>query len=77
MIACGRRAGIILTLAYLLKSVGIVTECISNHNDTNKRNNCLNLICTLNDWLITLSYSTIKELVNWNEEFRQTIVNKL
>ena len=27
-----------------LKSVGIVIECISDHNDTNKRNNCLNLI---------------------------------
>ena len=27
-----------------LKSVGIVIECISDHNDTKKRNNCLNLI---------------------------------
>ena len=26
---------------YSLKSVGIVTECIGDHNDTNKRNNCL------------------------------------
>ena len=58
---------IILTITYLLKSVGIVIECISNHNYANKRNNCLNLICTL----------TIKELVNWNEECRQTKVNKL
>ena len=30
-----------------------MAECISDHNDTNKRNNCLNLICTLNDWLST------------------------
>ena len=58
---------IILTITYLLKIVGIVIECISNHNYTNKRNNFLNLICTL----------TIKELVNWNEECRQTKVNKL
>ena len=38
-------------LAYtvnLLKSIGIVTECISDHNDINKHNNCLNLICALN-----------------------------
>ena len=27
---------------YSLKSVGIVTEFISDHNDTNKRNNYLN-----------------------------------
>ena len=47
---------IILTMAYSQKSVGIVTDCISDHNDTNKSNNCFNLICTLNDWLITLSY---------------------
>ena len=35
-------------LVYSLKSVGIVTECISNYNDTNKWNDCLNLNCTLN-----------------------------
>ena len=68
---------IILTIAYSLKIVGIVTECISNHNDTNKHNNCLNLICMLNNWLITLLYKTIKELVNWNEEYHLTKVNKL
>ena len=32
-------------LVYSLKSVGIVTECISDHSDTNKRNNRMNLIC--------------------------------
>ena len=31
----------------LLKSVTIVTESISDNNDTNKHNNCLNLICML------------------------------
>ena len=36
---------------YSLKSVVIVTECISDHNDTSKRNNCLNLICALNVYL--------------------------
>ena len=46
---------ITLTKAYWLESVGIVTECISDHNDTNKDNNFLNLICILIDWLITLS----------------------
>ena len=30
------------------KSAVIVTECINEHNDTNKRNNCLSLVCTLN-----------------------------
>ena len=39
---------VLLCTVYSLKSVGIVTECISDHNDTNKRNNCLNLICALN-----------------------------
>ena len=29
------------------KSVGIVTESNSDHNDTNKRNNCLSLIWAL------------------------------
>ena len=52
---------IILTIAYSLKSVGIVTECINDHNDTNKCNNCLHLICMLNNWLINLSYQTSKE----------------
>ena len=46
---------IVLTIAYWQKSVGIVTECISDHNDTSKRNNSLNLIFMLNDLLITLS----------------------
>ena len=31
-------------IVYSLKSVVIVTECISDRNDTNKRNSCLNLI---------------------------------
>ena len=35
------------SIIYSLKSVGIVTENISDHNDTDKRNNCLNLICAL------------------------------
>ena len=39
---------IILTKVFWLKSITIVTECISDHNDTNKHNNCLSLICTLN-----------------------------
>ena len=43
-------------MAYSLKSFGIVTEYIGDHNDTNKHNNYLHLISTLNDWLITLSY---------------------
>ena len=29
------------------KSVVIVPECISDHNDTNKRNNCLNFFRAL------------------------------
>ena len=40
---------IILTKAYWLKSVVIVTECISDRNDDNGPNNYLNLICTLDD----------------------------
>ena len=44
----------ILTIAYSLKSVGIANEWICDHNDTNKRKNFLNLICTLNPRLITL-----------------------
>ena len=38
VLACGRRAVkcIILTIAYSLKSVGVATGWISNHNDTNK-----------------------------------------
>ena len=39
-----------------MKSVDIVTECIGDHNYTNKCNNYLNLICILNHWLIALSY---------------------
>ena len=27
---------------YSFKSIGIVTECISDHNDTNKHNDCRN-----------------------------------
>ena len=32
---------IIKRIVYLLKSIAIVTECISDYNDTNKHNNCL------------------------------------
>ena len=39
---------IILTKVFWLKSIAIVTEYISKHNDTNKHYNCLGLICTLN-----------------------------
>ena len=35
------------SIIYSLTSVGIVNESISDHNDTNKRFNCLNLICAL------------------------------
>ena len=38
-------------IVYSFKSVAIVTECINDHNDTNKRNNCLNLISALNVYL--------------------------
>ena len=33
-------------------SVAIVTECLSDHYDTNKHNNCLISICALNFYLI-------------------------
>ena len=79
MLACGKRDWLkcIILSNFSLKSVGIVTECISNHNETIKHNNCLELICILNHWLITLSYQTTKELVNCNEECRQIKVNEL
>ena len=35
-------------IVYSLNGAIIVTECISDHNDTNTRNKCLNLICVLN-----------------------------
>ena len=68
-------------------TVDIVTEWISDHNDTNQRNNRLNDSEALNitscqpwfnfveklyNWLIALSYQAIKVLVKWNEECRQT-----
>ena len=34
-------------IVYSPKSVGIITECIIDRNDSNKRNNFLNLICVL------------------------------
>ena len=34
-------------LLFSLKIVVIVTNCISDNNDTNNRNNSLNLICAL------------------------------
>ena len=37
-----------ITIVYSLESVGIMTECISDQNDTNKCNNCVNLICAFN-----------------------------
>ena len=48
---------------HLLKSIIIVTEWISDHNDTNKRNNCLNLICALNVYL--------------NDEYERHFINKM
>ena len=38
------------------ESVDIETECISDHSDTNKRNNYLNLTCTLNERLVNYSF---------------------
>ena len=38
-------------IVYSLKSVFIVTECISDHIDTNKRNNGLTLIYVLSVYL--------------------------
>ena len=38
-------------IVYSLKSVVIVTECISDRNESNKRNSCLNLILFTNDFL--------------------------
>ena len=38
-------------VVYSLKNVLIVTDCIGDNNDANKRNNCLNLICVLNIYL--------------------------
>ena len=37
-------------IVYSLKSVVIMSECTSDHNDTNKRHNCQNLI-SLNVYL--------------------------
>ena len=37
-----------LCIVYLIKSVAIVTKCISGHNDFNKLNNCLRLISAYN-----------------------------
>ena len=45
------KAAIPMTIVCSLKSVVIVTTCISDHNDTNKRNNCLNSFCALNIYL--------------------------
>ena len=51
----------ILTMAlFTKKSVGIVTESISDYNDTK------NVVIV-----------SIKELVNWNEEWRQTKMSKI
>ena len=38
-------------IVYWLKSVVIISECTSDHNDTNKRHNCQNLIYALNVYL--------------------------
>ena len=38
-------------IVYLLKSVVFVTEWISDHNDTSKSNNYLNLIWAVNVYL--------------------------
>ena len=66
---------IILTIAYSLKSVGIVIGCISNHNNTNKHNNCLNLMWKLNGWVITVPCEAIKELVN-GEQYEKNLASK-
>ena len=47
---------ITMCIVYSLKGVGIVTECISDHNNTNKRNNCPSLICVLNKKIGSLLY---------------------
>ena len=52
-----------LEIVYLFKSVDIVTEWISGDNDTNKRNNCLNLIFGLNVCL--------------NDEYQRHFIDKL
>ena len=41
----------IILIMYSLFEFEFVTECISDHIDTNKRNNFLNLICALNVYL--------------------------
>ena len=68
---------IILTIAYSLKSVGIVIGCISNHNNTNKHNNCLNLMRKLNGWVITVPCEAIKELVNGEQYEKILLVKQL
>ena len=34
-------------IGHSLKNVGVISYCISDHNDTNKGNICLNLVCAL------------------------------
>ena len=46
-ITFSNKTWVTFSIVHSLESV-IVTESISNHNDTSKRNNCLNLICALN-----------------------------
>ena len=43
-------------ITYSLKSAVIVAECISDHNETNKRNSCLNLILFTNGFLDLCSH---------------------
>ena len=45
-----------MCIVYSLKDAGIVTECISDHNNTNKRNNCLSLIYVLKKTIGSLLY---------------------
>ena len=50
-------------IVYWLKSVVIISECTSDHNDTYKRHNCQNLIYALNVYL--------------NDEYYRYFIDKL
>ena len=45
---CCKQKNASICIVYSRKSVGIVTECISNYNDTSKHHNCRNDEETLN-----------------------------
>ena len=59
-------------IVYSLKSVSITTEYINDHNNTNKRINCLNFICALKKRLVNYSIALNDKRVKWEEESRQT-----